>query len=313
MWTTGATHMIARLTGSTLFANHSLTSMFTYNPPSFSTKSEESRPPSADVESMKKIEKFRKLRGGTAFSFFVAEQYGQVNQTDPGLRMVQITKKIAELWKALPEDKRQVYVKLSEDQKAKYEQVKSRLSENDLKMLDNDNKCKVIERDIKKNLKFFPKKKPHSAYMYFLGSLDRGKDNIGNFMAGAARRWSQMAEQDKQKFQDLYEEEKVKYNEALLSWAMLQEDQGKLQHKSSSSSPDIHHDEGKPKSTTKKKASVKKVAEDSSESAVSAGKTAHKKSTKAKSDKENSSSSSSESESSPKVKRSSKTTVSEHS
>ncbi|CAF4885554.1 unnamed protein product, partial [Rotaria magnacalcarata] len=55
--------------------------MFPYNPPSFSTKSEESPPPSADVESMKKIAEFRKSRRGTAFSFFVGEQYGQISQT----------------------------------------------------------------------------------------------------------------------------------------------------------------------------------------------------------------------------------------
>ncbi|CAF5200554.1 unnamed protein product, partial [Rotaria magnacalcarata] len=198
-------------------------------------------PPSADVESMKKIAEFRKSRRGTAFSFFVGEQYGQISQTHPDLRMTQITKRIAELWKALPDDKRQVYVKLSQDHKVKYEQEKSRLSANDLKILDNDTKCKLIERDMKENLKFFPKKKPHSAYMHFLGSLDRGEGGVGNFMTGAARLWSQMAEQDKQKFRDLHEQEKVKYNEALLSWAMLQENQGKFQHKSSSSSPAIHH------------------------------------------------------------------------
>jgi hypothetical protein len=83
------------------------------------------------------------------------------------LKLVDISKKVAEVWKSLPEEKKQVwreklkvywivlffyktYSKKAQDQKANYEQEKKRLSPNDLQTVDADEKSRRIELKIKR-------------------------------------------------------------------------------------------------------------------------------------------------------------------
>ncbi|CAF1374703.1 unnamed protein product [Rotaria sordida] len=315
MWTTGVTHMLARLTGSTLFANHHLTSIIGYDHRLASTTSVKTPSSSLDNvgESLHVVAKLRDLRARTPYALFVKDNYSETSKKYPDLKMTDISKKISEAWKNLSDDKKQTYAKISQDQRAIYEREKNRLSAADLQKVDADEKARRIENRVKKSIQQLPTKKPRTAFIHFLSTLDRGNADLRDFMKGAAQRWSQMSTEEKQKFEDLHEEEKQQYNQTLVSWAALNKEALKPKiRRSSSSASSKKKDEVKATSPRRTRTAQKKTGE-SSKSIVSAAKSTDKKSTKGTSDKEKSSSSSSGDESSPKMKRSVKTTDSKKS
>jgi hypothetical protein len=283
MWTTGATFMIARITSSTVYANHNLAAFFNVDR-SVSTST---------TDSPNLISKMRNLRARNPYALFLKDNYSEISAKYPDLKLVDISKKVAEVWKSLPEEKKQTYAKKSQDQKANYEQEKKRLSPNDLQTIDADEKARRIELKIKRNIQQLPTKRPRSAYAHFLSTLDRGEADIGGFMKGAAQQWSQMTVQDKQKFEDLHQQEQEKYVKELVAWASSNKQEKKRTTRRSSSAS------AKTKDTPVKKTRGKSAMGKRTKSAVS-----KKKSSKAASDKEASSSSSSDEESTPKVKKS---------
>jgi len=107
-------------------------------------------------------------------------------------------------------------------------------------------------------------------------------------MKGAAQRWSQMTIEDKQKFEDLHQEEKQKYVKELVAWAASNNQKSKPTSPRSSSSS----------STKAKDVKVKKTRGRSVTSKPAVKRTTS--SSKAASDKE---SSSSDDEAPPKTKK----------
>jgi len=75
-----------------------------------------------------------------------------------------------------------------------------------------------LKNVLKKRIRQLPTKKPRSAYAHYLTTLERGEADMGEFMRGAAKKWTQMTEQDKQPFDNLANEEKQKYLKALVAW-----------------------------------------------------------------------------------------------
>ncbi|CAF4085158.1 unnamed protein product [Rotaria sp. Silwood2] len=314
MWTTGTTHMIARLTGSTLFANHNLISVFGFDHRLAFTTNEKT--PSSDhaAESWHLVARLRDLRARTPYALFIKDNYNETSKKYPGLKMIDITKKISEAWRNLPDDKKQTYVKLSQDEKAIYEKERNRLSATDLQKLDTDKKARRIENRVKKSIQQLPTKKPRTAFVHFMSSLDRGNADLGDFMKGVAQRWSQMTVQDKQQFEDLHQEEKQQYTNALVAWASYNDEASKPKTRRSSSSASSKQGDNEIKKTSSsRKRVVKKKTTGLSKSPVATTKSIEKKSTKGKSDKEKLSSSSSDGESLPIMKKSDKTTDSKKS
>jgi len=84
-------------------------------------------------------------------------------------------------------------------------------------------KQKKIEKRVKKRIRQLPTKKPRSAYAHYLATLERGEAEMGEFVRGAAKKWTQMTEQDKQSFENLANEEKQKYLKALVAWDSARE------------------------------------------------------------------------------------------
>jgi len=187
-----------------------------------------------------------------------------------------LVKKVAEVWKSLPDEKKQTYTKKSQDQKSNYEQEKKRLSPNDLQIIDADEKARRIEHRIKKSIQQLPTKRPRSAYIHFLSTLDRGEADLRDFMKGAAQRWSQMTVEDKQKFEDLHQEEKQQYVKTLVAWASSKEQESKSTSRRSSSTDSTKTKDVKVKKTRGTSA-VKKRTTDSSKPVVSAAKSTKKK------------------------------------
>jgi len=288
MWTTGATHMIARLTGSTLFANHNLASIFTFDHRSVTT--------TTDTSNL--LTKMRDLRARSPYALFLKDNYSEISAKYPNLKLVDISKKVAEVWKSLPDEKKQTYAKKSQDQKANYEQEKKRLSSNDLQTVDAAEKAKRIESRIKKSVKQLPTK-PRSAYVHFLSSLDRGEADLRDFMKGAAQRWSHMSVEEKKKFEDIHQEEYQKYVKALVAWASSMEQESKSKSPSRRSSST-----GSTKTKAVKKTRGTSAVKKRTTASPKPTKSTKTKSSKTKSDEEISSSSSSDDESSPRMKKS---------
>ncbi|CAF3393854.1 unnamed protein product [Rotaria sp. Silwood1] len=291
--------------------------MFGFDHRLASTTSQKTPSSSDNVEeSWHVVARLRDLRARTPYALFIKDNYTETSKKYPDLKMIDISKKIAEAWKSLPDDKKQTYIKLSQDQKAIYEKEKNRLSPTDLQNVDADEKARRIEHRVKKSIQHLPTKKPRTAFVHFMLSLDRGNADLRDFMKGASQRWSQMPVQDKQKFEDLYQEEKQQYSKALVDWAAHNNEvlKPKIRRSSSStSSKKQKSTEAKETSPIRKRA-VKKKTNDSTKSTVSVAKSSTaKKSTKGTSDKEKSSSSSSDDELSSRMKKSSKTTDSKKS
>lgn len=249
MWATGATHMIARATGSTLFANYNLASILTNDHRPMTTTT----PTTSDNVNI--ISKMRDLRARSPYALFLKDNYKEISAKHPDLKLVDISKKIAEVWKSLPSEKKESYSKKSQDQRATYEEAKKKLSSNDLQTIDADEKAKRIEHRIKKSIQQFPTKKPRTAYAHYLSSLDRGEADLRDFMKGAAQRWTQMTTQDKQKFEELHQEEQQKYAKELVAWASENAKQTKAASRRSASSSSA-----KAKRATSKKAKAEQPA-----------------------------------------------------
>jgi len=256
----------------------------------------------------------RELRARSPYALFIKDNYGEISAKYPNLKLVDISKKVAEVWKTLPDEKKQSYAKKSQDQKANYEQEKQRLSPDDLQTVAADEKAKRIEHRIKKSLQQLPTKRPRTAYSHFLSTFDRGEADLRDFMKGAAQRWSQMTVQDKQKFEDLHQQEKQQYVKALAAWALSDKQASKPKSRRSSSLPssktkDVTVKKTRGTSATGKRAVKKRTTASPKTASVSAAKSTKTKSTQTTSDKEASSSSSSDDESSPKMKKSNKPSV----
>ncbi|CAF1486477.1 unnamed protein product [Adineta ricciae] len=318
MWTAGTTQMIARVTGSTLFANQNLVSVLTFEHRSMATGSDKTSLTADEIEkNTNLINRMRELRARSPYASFVKDNYHDVSAKYPDLKLAEITKKIAELWKNLPVEKKQTYSKKSQDQKVAYEQEKQRLSPSDLQTIDAAEKAKKIEHRIKKSIEQLPTKRPRAAYAHFLSTLDRGEATLKDFMAGAAKRWAQMSVQEKQQFEDLHQEEKQAYIKALAAWDATQAEATKKRSPRSSSltatkrkaltlilnATDSSNSNTQTATKKKRAASatgkqtVKKRASGTSKTAASIKKTMKSKATQTTSDKEVSSS---DDESSPK-------------
>jgi hypothetical protein len=259
----------------------------------------------------------RDLRARSPYALFIKDNYREISAKYPDLKLVDVSKKVAEVWKTLPDATKQSYAKKFQDQKANYEQEKKRLSPDDLQTVDADEKARRIEHRIKKSIQQLPTKRPRTAYAHFLSTLDRGEADLRDFMKGATQRWSQMTVQDKQKFEDLHQQEKQQYVKALVAWASANKQASKPKPRRASSLPSSKTKDGIVKKTrgtsATGKRTVKKRATAASKTAVSAAKSTRTKSTQTTNDNEASSSSSSDDESSPKTKKSTKSSASKKS
>lgn len=295
MWTTGVTHMIARLTGSTLFANHHLTSFFGFDHCSFSTTNEYT--PSNDSEkNLNTISNIRDFRVGTPYTHFVKDNYADFRAKYPELKMIEISKKLSAIWHNLSDTEKNIYIKRYQEQKANYEEKRKQLSPIDLQILDTEEKARKIEHHVMKSIKPIIKR-PRSAFSHFLSSLDRGAAPMGDFIKGAFQRWSQMPAQDKQRFKESFEEEREKYYKALLSWSssMSQNSNPTTRRSRSLTSTETDEDEVKQQSESEKR-TVKRTG-GLSKSAIAATKSTRKKSSQKKDTKSELSSSSSDDDS----------------
>ncbi|UJR36550.1 hypothetical protein I4U23_029270 [Adineta vaga] len=309
MWATCTTQMVARVTGSTLFANQNLVSMLTFDHRSMSTATDKTSP-SADnsAKNTSLINRMRDLRARSPYASFVKDNYRDVSAKYPDLKLADISRKVAEVWRSLSDDKKQNYVKRAQDQKATYENEKQRLSASDLQTIDADEKARRIEHRVKKSIQQLPAKRPRSAYAHFLTTLDRGEADLKDFMRGASQRWSQMTIQDKQKYENLYQEEKQAYIKALVAWDATHAQAPKVKPQRSSSLASSKAKDGTAKkkrgTSATGKRSVSKRASSSSKTAVATKKATKTKSTQTTSDKDTLSSSDDESSSSKKLNHS---------
>lgn len=298
MWATGATNMIARAAGSTLFANSNVASIFGFDHRSLSTANNQSANSSdKNNDDSDILKRMRDMRALTPYAYFVKDNYYEFSKKYPSLKMTEVSKKLSEMWKIMPENEKKTYAAKSEEQKLAYETEKKKLSSADLQRLNIDERTKKLESRVRKSLENLPLKRPRSAFARFLGTLERGEANIQDFMKGASKRWALLPVEEKQRYEQLYYDDKAQYSQALVSWALENEKKHQVLNKTSteqvkqrSSSP---KEEVEPRSTSPKKA-------------ASTPKAPSKKPSKAKTDSVDSSSSSSDRESSPKGKKSTK-------
>ncbi|CAF1153060.1 unnamed protein product [Adineta steineri] len=214
MWAAGGTNMIARLSGSTLFGNHSLLSVLTIDQRSVSTADKKSASDSHEVD-FHLLDKMRDLRAPTPYSLYIKENYHDISAKYPS----EMSRKMAEHWKTLTEEQKQVYSKKSQEQKAKYEDEKKHLSDTDLKTVNAEEKIKKIEQQVRKLIKQIPTKKPRSAYIHYISSLDRAGADLKDFMKTASEKWANLSDTDRKKYEDIYLKEKREYTQDLLTWA----------------------------------------------------------------------------------------------
>ncbi|CAF0734428.1 unnamed protein product [Adineta steineri] len=218
MWAAGGTNMIARLSGSTLFGNHSLLSVLTIDQRSVSTADKKPSSDSHEVN-LHLLDKMRNLRAPTPYSLYIKENYHDISAKYPNIKLGEMSIKMAEHWKTLTEEQRQVYSKKSQEQKALYEDEKKHLSDTDLKTVHAEEKIKKIEQQVRKLIKQIPTKKPRSAYIHYISSLDRAGVDLKDFMKTASEKWAKLSDTDRKKYEDIYLKEKREYTQDLLTWA----------------------------------------------------------------------------------------------
>jgi len=243
MWSTSLTQMFARLTTSTLFVNPTFVSTW-----KIETRSASSTPTESSGKDFSIITKMRELRARGPYALFVKQNYSEIKAKNPNLKLAEISKKMGEAWRSLDEQKKQSYIKQFQDQKSKYEEEKSRLNAADLQTVDADEKSRRLQNRLQKSVNQLPSKRPRSAYAHFLSTLDRGEADISEFMKGAAQRWTHLTEQEKNKFDELHQQEKQQYVKDLVAWAAVNEHLTKPKEK-----PKEKEKEKRTTSTTTKK------------------------------------------------------------
>ncbi|CAF1235316.1 unnamed protein product [Adineta ricciae] len=272
-----------------------LVSVLTFEHRSMATGSDKTSLPAGEVEkNTNLINRMRNLRARGPYASFLKENYHGVSEKYPDLKLGGVAKKISEMWKNLPVEEKETYLKNNRDQRLAYEQEKQRLSPSDLQTIDAYENAKRIKLRIKKTVEQLPRKRPRPAYIHYLSTLDRTGANFKDFIADAARRWAKMSAQEKQPFVDLHEGEKQEYIKALTAWDATQAEPTKKRSPRSSSSTATNR---KATATKTKRAvsatgkqTVKKHASGTSKVAASTKKTTKSKATQTASDKEISSS-----------------------
>ncbi|RNA38568.1 transcription factor mitochondrial [Brachionus plicatilis] len=166
----------------------------------------------------------------TPYLFFVKEQL-KFNNHNGNLDVSQKKKikEIGERWTSMSEADKKAFliykiyllkyidlsVKNREDLTQQKKNLLSTLNE-DEKKLQRFKKLKEI-RIKKEKIKQNAPKRPKGAFILYCDSLDRGDAHVKDFLRGAAAKWKQMAEQDRQKFffqaNELMEQYKIDYTE----------------------------------------------------------------------------------------------------
>lgn len=214
MWATATSQIAARLAGSTVIGHSNIVSTINGDVRPNSTKSSDKNSTGNDV-----VNKMREMRIRSPYALFVKDKFSAFKTQNPNLKFSELSRTIGQTWRSLDEKNKKIYLDKFDVQKAKYEQEKKSLPAEDLRAVDADEKASRIAAKIRKTVQEMPLKRPRSAYAIFLSTLDRGEAEMKVFMEGAFRRWSQLATEEKQKFEKIHEEERRKYNEQLLTWS----------------------------------------------------------------------------------------------
>ncbi|XP_055454962.1 transcription factor A, mitochondrial [Psammomys obesus] len=159
---------------------------------------------------------------------FSTEQLPRFKAQYPDARLIDLVRKIAAVWRDLPEEERKVY---ETDFKAEWEKYKEamtrfkeQLSPSQLKLLEKELKQKRLRKKAilrKKELTMLGKpKRPRSAYnIYVAESFSEAKDDsVQEKMKSINQTWKNMSSEEKQAYFQLAKDDKIRYNNEMKSW-----------------------------------------------------------------------------------------------
>ncbi|XP_021483058.1 transcription factor A, mitochondrial [Meriones unguiculatus] len=159
---------------------------------------------------------------------FSTEQLPRFKAQYPDIRLIDLVRKIAAVWRDLPEQEKEVY---ETDFKAEWEKYKeavtrfkAQLSPSQLKLLEKDLKQKRMKRKAilrKKELTVLGKpKRPRSAYnIYVAESFPESKEKtVQAKMKSINQTWKNMSDEEKESYFQLAKDDKIRYNNEIKSW-----------------------------------------------------------------------------------------------
>jgi hypothetical protein len=141
----------------------------------------------------------------TSYMLYMQAQRAAVVAANPSLKFGDVSKKISEDWKVLPEDQKKIYEDKAAAEKARYDgQMKSYVPPDDAGDDDSD------EKRPKKKAKKDPNapKRGQNAYMFFVNDLREKMKNENTPMKApdlaklAGEKWRTMTSEDKKPFED---------------------------------------------------------------------------------------------------------------
>lgn len=159
---------------------------------------------------------------------FSTEHLPRFKAQYPELRLIDLVRKIAAVWRDLPEEERKVYETDFKAEWEKYQEAVTRfrekLSPSQLKLLEKDLKQKRLKRKAilrKKELSVLGKpKRPRSAYnIYVSESFPENKEKtVQAKMRNINQTWKTLSDEEKQAYIQLAKVDKIRYNNEMKTW-----------------------------------------------------------------------------------------------
>ncbi|GBG34179.1 High mobility group protein [Hondaea fermentalgiana] len=167
----------------------------------------------------------RKPRSGpkkplSAYTLFVVEVRNSVSKKFPELGFQEVAQRVGLMWRELPEEHRQKYQQLADQDKRRYDIEKDEWKIRSLVEPPED------DRQRRKKRKGAPKN-PLSAYTYYI--MDVRKDvaaanpsmSFREVAIAVGRMWHQLSEDDRKVYNQKAEQDKARYENEMINWTQM--------------------------------------------------------------------------------------------
>jgi len=156
-------------------------------------------------------------RAKSAYLFFGSDKRAEINANNPGQSVVDTMKQIGSMWRDLRDKDKIPYQEMADEDKVRYE---DEMKDYEVPAMYRGGKgSKKAKKDPNKP------KRAKSAYLYF-GSEKRNEINekspgqsVVDTMKEIGRMWRELNEDDKTPYQELADEDKVRYSEEMENYS----------------------------------------------------------------------------------------------
>jgi len=190
----------------------------------------------------------------SSYIFYCNEVRNEIKEENPDMKATEITSELGKRWKSLTDKEKKKYVKMSLDDKKRYEE----------EMKDYVPPDHVEEKKRQTKKERVGPKRPMTAYFYFAADIrpqlkeDHPDLKVTDLAKLTGQKWKTLSDDEKQLFNDLASKDKERYLRECED-AGIEKKETKTVKKSTKTTKPVK----KPTKTASKKKPAKKVADDS--------------------------------------------------